>query len=136
MSISGWGNTGCGSLFISFSASVDSFELLNSAEQLTVNNIVIIIGPSISKDAYEIDHDLAIKFKGKFNFNNQYITKNGEKYYLDLKELNKHIALKYGIKKKNIFKTDFCTYKEKNLFYSYRRDEGKTGRMAALITRK
>src|SRR6056297_1246192 len=42
MSISGWGNIVCGSLFISISASVDLFGLLDSAEQLTVNNIVII----------------------------------------------------------------------------------------------
>jgi len=126
---SGWKGTFSNIMSITLNYFIDELKS-------NINNLIIIIGPSISKDAYEIDHDLAIKFKSKFDFNNQYITKNGDKYFLDLKELNKHIALKYGIENKNIFKTDFCTSKEKKLFYSYRRDEGKTGRMAALITRK
>lgn len=32
-----------------------------------------------------------------------------------------------------IYQTEFCTYQDQALFYSHRRDQGKTGRMATLI---
>ncbi|MGM0444925.1 MAG: peptidoglycan editing factor PgeF [Bacillota bacterium] len=99
------------------------------------DDLVIIIGPAISKDVYEIDENLANKFKEKFDFEKPYLTKNNNNFYLDLKELNRLLALKSGIYNKNIYVTKYCTYKDEKLFYSYRRDEGKTGRMAALITR-
>jgi YfiH family protein len=100
-----------------------------------IDDLIVIIGPAISKDVYEIDQNLANKFKEKFEFDQLYLTKYNDNFYLDLKELNKQLALNYGIDNSNIYVTDYCTYKDKNLFYSYRRDEGKTGRMAALITR-
>jgi len=32
-----------------------------------------------------------------------------------------------------VYGGDFCTYTSADLFFSYRRDKGKTGRMASLI---
>ena len=54
---------------------------------------------------------------------------------MDIKEVNKMIALQKGIKKENIFISNLSTFNNEKLFYSYRRDQGKTGRMAAFISR-
>ncbi len=56
--------------------------------------------------------------------------KNG-KFHLNLKNINKKLLLRAGIK--NIEISGLCTSCRKDLFYSYRRDKGKTGRMCAGI---
>ncbi|MFA5403809.1 MAG: laccase domain-containing protein [Ignavibacteria bacterium] len=38
-----------------------------------------------------------------------------------------------GVREENIEVSDFCTYKEKDLFHSYRRDKDKSGRMLGVI---
>jgi copper oxidase (laccase) domain-containing protein len=49
---------------------------------------------------------------------------------LDLSGLAKHRLEKLGVK--NIYHSNYCTYSDPELFYSYRRD-GETGRIASLI---
>jgi len=97
-------------------------------------DLLVVLGPSISKNNYEVGFDLINKFKEKFAFPPSYFEQIDNNYFLDLKELNRLIALENGILNKNLFVSKLCTYKNKNLFYSYRRDQGKTGRMAAFIS--
>ena len=56
-----------------------------------------------------------------------------EKYFIDLKKHN-HIQLqKLGVRNENIEVSEYCTYDEKDLFHSYRRDRDKSGRMLGVI---
>ncbi len=101
----------------------------------SLENLIVILGPSISGQKYEVGSDLIDKFKEEFDFPSSYFMKINNNFFLDIKEVNKMIALQKGIKKENIFISNLCTYNDEKLFYSYRRDQGKTGRMAAFISR-
>ncbi len=92
------------------------------------------IGPAISKKNYEVDNKVNNLFRNKFYFAGQIISKISDgKYHLDLKKANFLSLVKAGVLRKNIVVSDLCTYKDSNFFYSYRRDNGKTGRMASII---
>ena len=97
-------------------------------------NIIIYFGPAISVENYEVKQNLIKKFDYNFNFSIPYLKKAGNKYFLDLKETNRLIAENVGIEKYNINIFRLCTYQRKKLFFSYRRDNKKTGRMAAFIS--
>jgi len=55
---------------------------------------------------------------------------------LDLKKANHLQLIKAGLQEKNIFINEICTADHPELFFSYRRDKGNTGRMAAIFMLK
>jgi len=57
-----------------------------------------------------------------------------QKWSIDLNQINYRLLLKAGIKKEHISSCKLCTSCEKELFYSYRRDNKDTGRMAGVIS--
>lgn len=98
-------------------------------------SILVIIGPCISKPYYEVDDRVIQKVSKELQAKTTaYAGENH--YYLDLKQLNVEILLQSGILRHNIDITNYCTFKDQELFFSYRRDEGKTGRMLAFIGMK
>lgn len=99
-----------------------------------LKDLLVVMGPSISIKNYEVSFDLIKKFKEKFDPSWNYHKQFNNSYKLDLKKLNKSIALNNGIKNENLYISKLCTCNSKNLFYSYRRDFGNTGRMAAFLT--
>ena len=55
---------------------------------------------------------------------------------LDLRKANYLQLIKAGLQEKNIFINEICTADHPELFFSYRRDKGNTGRMAAIFMLK
>ena len=55
---------------------------------------------------------------------------------LDLKKANHLQLIKAGLQEKNIFISEICTADHPEIFFSYRRDKGNTGRMAAIFMLK
>ena len=55
---------------------------------------------------------------------------------LDLRKANYWQLIKAGIPGKNIFINEICTSDHPKFFFSYRRDKGNTGRMAAIFMLK
>lgn len=105
-------------------------------------NIVAAIGPSIGFCCYEVDdkvmshvRDLEKHFLGNEHYSTSdwYIAKEDGKSMLNLKEMNRHIMIKAGILPTHIECTSWCTSCRNDLFFSYRKDGGKTGRMASWI---
>jgi copper oxidase (laccase) domain-containing protein len=54
-------------------------------------------------------------------------------YQLDLKHLNAIILEKSGVPKHQIDISTYCTSCHDDLFYSHRRDKGRTGRLMSFI---
>lgn len=94
---------------------------------LRPSSLKLSIGPSIGKCCYMIDGSRARHIMGKLAFAKKHISKGGG-YRLDLKGLNRDIALRSGVLKENIDTSGLCTCCSKDLFFSYRRDGGSSGR--------
>ncbi|QDP40102.1 peptidoglycan editing factor PgeF [Radiobacillus deserti] len=92
----------------------------------------VAIGPCIGKANYQVD-DNVIQHIPKEYHQSAVQQQNEIHYLLDLQSLNKEFLVKQGILKANIYTTNYCTYDEEDLFFSHRRNEGKTGRMLGFI---
>ena len=94
-------------------------------------NLVVHLGPAISKDSFEVGDEVMRLFLAKnINFERSFTIKN-KSNYLDLYDAAKVIL--EGLKIKSISGGDRCTFQESNDFFSYRRDGVNSGRMAHLI---
>lgn len=96
--------------------------------------LIAAIGPSIGPDVYEVGPDVIGYVKQAFTENNVLVpVKNSEKAFFNLWEANKQVLIESGIPSNQIEIAEMCTYSQPELFYSARRDKGKTGRLATGI---
>lgn len=98
-------------------------------------NIMVGIGPSIGPCCYRVGPEVISQVKSVFQGGNDYIvneSKGGEGH-LDLWKANLEGLLYAGIERKNIEIAERCTCHEPDLFFSYRKQKGDTGRFAAGI---
>lgn len=97
-------------------------------------NCIIGIGPSIGKCCYEVDDYVIDKFKEAYDDTYDFIEDTGKgKYFLDLWTANKISMMEAGVLPQNITISNICTKCNNELFFSYRGEEGNTGRMAAIL---
>lgn len=88
-------------------------------------DIFAAIGPSIGHCCFEVQWDVAKNFKHKLqSYNN---------WYVDLGQENIDQIINYGIPIEAIEGGNICTMCDKELFFSYRRDNGYTGRLGTFI---
>ncbi len=90
------------------------------------------IGAGISGEIYEVNEEVAKKFPANCS-KRSLRSPEEKKYLLDLALVNYRQLMDSGIPAANIEKSPFCSYADRNRFFSYRRDQGKTGRMVSLI---
>lgn len=96
-------------------------------------DLIIAIGVGISVKNFEIGEEVRNKLS-KVSFNNNCFEYKNNKIYADLIEINKSQALNFDVPEENIdYNKDLCTFENKDLFYSYRRDNKITGRHSAVI---
>jgi len=96
-------------------------------------NIRVFIGPGIGKCCFEIQPELVAKVTNEFAHIDDIIKKDENGYAWNLQTTNRQILMQCGIKPENITICDICTSCNTGIFYSYRRENGNTGRMGALI---
>lgn len=118
-------------------ASIASAAVKRMKETFSSNpaDILAGIGPGISWNNFEVGNEVISLFLQKYNFWKDLAVRlsNHDKWKLDILELNCRILVDMGILRHNIVLADLCTYERKDLFFSYRWDGIKTGRMAAVI---
>ena len=112
-------------------------EMISNFQQngANIEKISAVIGPSICEKCYIVDERVILLVKNILE-DVEHIPYNQVsegQYSLDLKEVNKQILMKTGIKTENISVSDLCTSCDTDHFYSHRRDRGKAGRMMAYI---
>jgi len=97
------------------------------------------IFPSIGPCCYSIKEGNKIDgyWLNEDKYNGEAISKqNRNGRSLDLKKANYYQLIKAGVPGENIFINEICTADHPELFFSYRRDKGNTGRMAAIFMLK
>ncbi|MEN6413638.1 MAG: peptidoglycan editing factor PgeF [Veillonellales bacterium] len=95
---------------------------------------VIGIAPSIGPCCYQVGENVVSQVKRQFPQWTQLLTQSEENYYLNLWEANRVQLMEIGVPADNIVVSDICTACNSELFYSYRADHGRTGRIGAIIT--
>lgn len=87
------------------------------------------IGACISYKNFEVGEDVAQHFDASLK---RFDTEK-EKWFVDLKAANKAQLLAAGLKPENIEVSEYCTVENNDLFFSHRKERGKTGRMMVVI---
>ena len=90
-------------------------------------NIKALIGPSINQCCFEVGSEVSVQFNSVFSINGK-----GDSKMVDLKSILKHQLIDEGISIENIMIDDDCTFCRDDLYFSYRRDGDKAGRMVAI----
>ncbi|WP_110112910.1 peptidoglycan editing factor PgeF [Bacillus sp. CGMCC 1.16541] len=105
-------------------------------EGVLPTDIFVTIGPSIGQCCYVVD-DRVITFihqvLGEEKSQSTYQIVSEGQYALDLKKTNELLIQKAGVPQENIMTTSYCTSCHDDLFFSHRRDKGRTGRMLSFI---
>jgi polyphenol oxidase len=93
-------------------------------------NIFAYIGPAISQKKYEVGKEVADQFDQKYS---RYID---SKLCLDVTGVNLDVLSEFGIPKNQIEVSPLCSYSEKDLLHSFRRDGNNSGRALGVIALK
>ena len=91
------------------------------------------IAPSIGPCCYEVDDVVINKLKSQFENWQQLLRPHGSKFHLNLWQANRQQLEQIGVQGENIIVSDVCTACNKELFFSYRAEDGCTGRIGAVI---
>jgi YfiH family protein len=113
----GWRGTAAGITEATVRRLVDKFKVAPA-------NLVAAVGPHIGVCCYEVGEEVARLFPG--------LTTSG-KPHLNLAEANRLQLLNAGIPAGQIEVSSLCTRCREDLFFSYRRDGSRAGRMLAII---
>lgn len=90
-------------------------------------NLFFYIGPSISQINYEVGEEVSAQFHEKYS-----LRKDG-KIFLNVLQANIDMIYSTGISSKQIEVSPLCSYNEKDLLHSFRRDKEKSGRALGII---
>lgn len=104
-------------------------EKMNEMYGCEPENIIAGIAPSIGSCCYEVGEDVAKHF---FDTPKGYVQVE-DKYMLDLPYINKYQLLEVGLREENIEMSDVCTACEVDRYFSYRKEQGCSGRFMSMI---
>lgn len=117
----GWKGTAANAAGITIAAMTEKFGTSPSA-------CLVWIGTGISGSAYEVGREVANRFSGS------YLTlSSDDRILLDLASANLDQLLDAGVPRSSIEVSPFCTVRNNEDFFSYRKEKRNTGRMIALI---
>lgn len=118
----GWRGTVEGIVFKTLEAMQDHFKTQPA-------HCFAYIGTCIDECSYEVDADVADHFPNEFK---RFDTKLN-KFFVDLKNGNKDQLLEFGIPETHIEISPYSTVLNNDQYFSHRKENGKTGRMMAVI---
>jgi len=98
----------------------------------TPNDLLVWLGPAISQTYFQVGCEVRDAFIAHDSQASDAFIADGDKWLADLYLLARKRLQALSINATDIYGGDYCTYRQTDLFYSYRRD-GQTGRQASLI---
>ncbi|MCL5037609.1 MAG: peptidoglycan editing factor PgeF [Chloroflexi bacterium] len=96
-------------------------------------DLLVGIGPGIHSCCFYVHEPQYELFKEAFPEMQDLMRKMDNKWYIDLPGICRRCLIETGVRPENLRVSDLCTSCRGDLFFSYRRDDRVTGRMAALI---
>ena len=100
--------------------------------------LLTAIGPAIGGCCYKVSAELYEEFQTRYHWLDLTRTEQGQEGYptLNLPELNKELLVQHGALPERIDVSALCTSCHPRDFFSYRRDQGRTGRHLSLVLLK
>jgi len=127
---SGWKGT-------TLKIAVRTIEKMQQAYGTKPQDCLVGIGPSIEMKCFEIKEDAAVLFQQGFDYWEKFLIKKDEEHYTaDLWLAVKLMLMEAGVQEQNITTSGLCTYCNEELFFSHRRDKGRTGSLSAIMELK
>lgn len=96
-------------------------------------NIIAAVGPSIGKCCFEVGDEVYDQFKSNIDWSTKYCKRINQKWYFDLPAIIKMTLLNAGVSEENIVLSGICTKCNKDIFFSHRGDNGRTGTLAGIM---
>lgn len=101
-------------------------------------DLLVGLGPSISQCCFEVSREVFDEFEREFHQEPQFSERvqarpEKEKWHIDLHWANRIWLQRAGVDPSKILTCDLCTSCTQEMFYSYRRDQGRTGRLLSAI---
>lgn len=90
------------------------------------------IGPSIGPCCFRVKKVVADAFFNQCFHAERFVKRAQRGFLIDLREANRLQLIEQGCCERNIQVSDLCTACNSDLFFSYRREKGKTGRFGLL----
>lgn len=107
-------------------------QLLEEAAAASTPRLIAAIGPCISADHFEVGPEVAQAFEDA-GLDAAILQHPGRKPHIDLPEAARMELLAAGLAMQDIEPGTLCTWRQNEDFYSHRREQGNTGRLAAII---
>jgi YfiH family protein len=107
--------------------------LISLADSFTPADLLAATGPCIGPDHFEVGPEVATAFANLFGNRAPMRKIPDGKAMIDLPAAARLQLCDAGLQPERIDWTDRCTVTHQNEFFSHRRDNGLTGRMAAII---
>jgi polyphenol oxidase len=96
--------------------------------------LLVAIGPAIGGCCYEVDERIMERVRtAAQRWEAAVVPRENGRYMLDLPRLNEEILAECGVAPERVLRTGWCTSCRTDLFFSHRKEAGKTGRMASFI---
>lgn len=95
-------------------------------------NLRVGLGPAISPCCFEVGPEVAEEYLKQFG-PQTWIEPRESKWHIDLHQANRIWLERAGIQAEHIRSCPLCTCCRADLFYSWRRENGKTGRLLSAI---
>jgi YfiH family protein len=109
-------------------------EILVNEYHCQPQHILAALGPSIGPCCYQINSTMADQAEKILPRAQEYISESSEDgLFFNLWQANKKQLKSAGIKDEHLYCAEICTACNRDLFFSYRKEEGITGRFGALI---
>ena len=96
-------------------------------------DILAGVGPSIGPCCFEVDAPVYEAFSAMDLFDDGCFTAHGDKFDLNLWEINRRILRAAGLQEEHITVTDLCTRCYPDVFWSHRATGGVRGSLAGMI---
>ena len=97
----------------------------------TPSDILLVIGPAISKCCYEVGEEVFQKLKSTVRDFSGLSEEREGKLFVDLKSINARQAEEFGVKHTDI--CPYCTVCDNDKFFSYRKENATTNRHSAVL---